>query len=512
MKYKRKEYINIMRMRMINLIAGAIVAILMLGCELDTTGELDTTPPVITLVGVTPIDVVQYFIYTDAGATAQDDVDEDITERIVTDNPVNTNKIGQYTITYNVFDTEGNAAAEVSRTVNVVVGEEITKAFFGDKENDMVLIVDVEKMELSDKCPTGHLITYTADKVLDLPKVYVVNRGSNAMDVIDTNTVEFTKTIPLDHFPRSAEQMNKTLRLNETSGMDKAMASIIDIDTDEVVSVVGRNEKVDTDNNPNYGGSHATGHPFWLDAHHFAILDRYERKVITYHIEKDINDEWVTTKLSEVPTTTSIHQIVPSKGNYQGKPGFFYGTAEGAPDIYPSIIEFELIPGAGLVQRREVQLKKEGVDVNSMWLHHGDFHPTEKLMYVGSGEGTLFVVDYEKMKIAKTIQAGKGAGHTVMIPQKDLAIVINHKDVFVTMVDTKTNTKIADLTVSDHDEWVGEKTIQAHPKYHVSKDGKYFYAFLTEEGVMYEMDLDTLKITRTVEVGGKPAQGSFVKY
>ena len=395
------------------------------------------------------------------------------------------------------------------------ITQETTKAFFGDKENNQVVVVNVEDMKLAEpihEVPTGHLITYTADKVFDHPKVYVVNRGSSAMDVLDVNTIEITKTIALEHFPRSAEQMNQALRLNETSGMDKPMATIIDIDTDEVVIAVGKNEEVDTNNNPNFGGSHATGHPFWLDAHHFALLDRYSRKVITYHIAKDNNDAWDTTKLNEINTTTSIHQIVPSKGNYQGKPGFFYGVAEGAPNIYPSIIELELVSGVGLLQRREVQLKKDGVDVNSMWLHHGDFHPTEKLLYIGSGEGTLFIVDYEKMEIAKTLQAGKGAGHTVMISEKNLAVVINHKDVFVTIVDTETNTKIADITVSNHDEWVGNKTIQAHPKYHVSKDSKYFYAFLTEEGVMYEMDLDTLRISRSVEVDGKPAQGSFVKY
>jgi len=149
-----------------------------------------------------------------------------------------------------------------------------------------------------------------------------------------------------------------------------------------------------------------------------------------------------------------------------------------------------------------------------MWLHHGDFHPTEPLMYVGSGDGTMFVVNYETMDSndITTIEAGKGAGHTVMIPQKNLAVVINHKDVFVTIVDTKTNKKIEDVRVSDHDEWVGDKTIQAHPKFYVSSDAKYFYAFLTEEGVLYEMSLDEpRKVTRTLEVGGKPAQGSFVK-
>ena len=391
-------------------------------------------------------------------------------------------------------------------------GGEVTKAFFGDKANNQVVVVDVENMKLVTQVPTGHLITYTADEVTGRPKVYVVNRGSNAMDVQDVNSYQIIKTIPLDHFPRSAEQMNTTLQLNETSGMDKAMASIIDYNTDEVVAVVGTNQKVDKNNNPNFGGSHATGHPFWLDANHFALLDRYKRKVITYYVQKDVNGEWAVAKLNEIATTSSIHQIVPRKGDYFGDPNLFYGTAEGAPGIYPSIIEFRLIPGQGLVKSRELQLKKDGVDLNSMWLHHGDFHPSQSLLYVGSGDGTLFIINYATMTIEKTIQAGKGAGHTVMIPQKNLAIVINHKDVFVTVVNLATNSKIADVKVSDHNEWVGSKTIQAHPKYHFSANGKYFYAFLTEEGRMYKMDLDTLTVAGSVETGGKPAQGSFVKY
>ncbi|MDG1684714.1 MAG: DUF5011 domain-containing protein [Flavobacteriaceae bacterium] len=57
--------------------------------------------------------------YTDVGATAIDDADGDLTASIVTVNPVNPNKIGTYTVTYNVTDSAGNAANEVSRTVHV---------------------------------------------------------------------------------------------------------------------------------------------------------------------------------------------------------------------------------------------------------------------------------------------------------------------------------------------------------------------------------------------------------
>ena len=79
----------------------------------------DTTNPVITLLGTDPVNLYLNDSYTDAGATALDDVDGDITENIVTINPVDTSTVGTYIITYNVSDTATNAADQVTRTVNV---------------------------------------------------------------------------------------------------------------------------------------------------------------------------------------------------------------------------------------------------------------------------------------------------------------------------------------------------------------------------------------------------------
>ena len=388
---------------------------------------------------------------------------------------------------------------------------EHTKAFFGDKESNSVVIADVDTMKLIGHVPTGHQITYTADHVKGQAKAYVVNRGSNAIDVLDTHNHSISKTITLEHYPRSAESMNQKLGLCEVSGMDKAMASIIDMHSDEVIAVVGDSIPVDPKNNPNHGGSHATGHPLWLDSKHFVLLDRYHRQVITYKIEKNAQNIWQVDKLSSVATTTSVHQIIPKKGNYQGDKSLFYGTAEGSDDAYPSLIEFKLTD-KGLIQTRELSLQAEGVDKKDMWLHHGDFHPTKKEIYVGSGDGTFFVVDYEKMSIVKKIKVGKGAGHTMFAPKKDLAIVINHKDTFVTIINTKTDEKIKDVTVSQRVNLVGKGTIQAHPKYFVSKDSRYFYAFVTSDGILYKMDLDTLSVVGNLDVGGKPAQGSFISH
>lgn len=80
----------------------------------------DTTPPVITLIGANPINHEVDTVYTDPGATASDNIDNDISGSIGVSGSVNANVLGTYTLTYNVQDSSGNAATTVTRTVNVV--------------------------------------------------------------------------------------------------------------------------------------------------------------------------------------------------------------------------------------------------------------------------------------------------------------------------------------------------------------------------------------------------------
>ena len=83
-------------------------------------GNSDTTAPVITLLGDANVTVEQGSLYVDAGAVAMDDVDGNITDRIVVTNPVDTSTPGVYTVRYNVADTAGNQAEEVTRRVEVL--------------------------------------------------------------------------------------------------------------------------------------------------------------------------------------------------------------------------------------------------------------------------------------------------------------------------------------------------------------------------------------------------------
>ena len=81
----------------------------------------DSNPPTISLTGADPQIIEVGETYTELGATANDDLDGDISANIAVDaNNVDTSVVGSYTVTYDVSDAAGNDAVQVSRTVNVV--------------------------------------------------------------------------------------------------------------------------------------------------------------------------------------------------------------------------------------------------------------------------------------------------------------------------------------------------------------------------------------------------------
>ena len=81
----------------------------------------DKEAPVITLKGNSTVTIKVGATYKDAGATATDNKDGDLTSKIVTTGKVDTSKAGKYTITYTVEDAAKNKATK-TRTVIVESG------------------------------------------------------------------------------------------------------------------------------------------------------------------------------------------------------------------------------------------------------------------------------------------------------------------------------------------------------------------------------------------------------
>jgi len=73
-----------------------------------TIKVVDTTYPVIVLNGDKEISLVQTSNYNEEGATCTDNYDGDITKEIKIEEEVDTNKVGEYIVTYTVSDNSGN--------------------------------------------------------------------------------------------------------------------------------------------------------------------------------------------------------------------------------------------------------------------------------------------------------------------------------------------------------------------------------------------------------------------
>src|SRR3989338_7792255 len=86
---------------------------------------VDTTSPVITILGTNPLTVALGSVYTDAGATALDNLDGDITSKIVVVNNVNTAVAGTYSVVFSVSDLAGNSAS-ATRSVTVSLSADTT--------------------------------------------------------------------------------------------------------------------------------------------------------------------------------------------------------------------------------------------------------------------------------------------------------------------------------------------------------------------------------------------------
>ena len=387
------------------------------------------------------------------------------------------------------------------------------RAFYGDKVLDRVVVIDVPKMQLAGTVDTIGKTPYPVDQAGTLDKVYAITRDSESIDVITADTLKNLGVINLEHKPRSGESYNARLGLTLIAGANKPVTSVIDVINDTVVAVAGENiETIQTRDN---GGTLSSGHPAWLSKDRFAVIDRANRLIQLYGIEKiqgdNLDYEWEVTLLDEVATPTSVHHILHRDLSLlnQHEKHEFYALAEGSAlsGIHPAILKLHLSNNDRLMLVDQVAM--DHFDAATMSSHHADFHPDGTHIYAGSTEGHLFVIDRLAMEIKKVIATGKGTGHTRFIPSRNLAIVTNHHDTFLTVIDSNKHRKIKDVTVS------GPKTqgqiLQSHTNF-VSPDSMYYYAFASDNGVFFEFNLDSLMVSRTLSTGGAPVQGSFINW
>ena len=212
-----------------------------------TSSIVDTTAPVITLLGDDTVTVEVGSVYTDAGATAIDNYDGDISSSIVTVNPVDTNTVGTYIITYNVSDVSGNVALEVTRTVNVVDTTLPVITLLGDNP------VTIEVGSTYTDAGATATDTYDGDITSSIVTVSTVNTATegvytvtyNVSDASGNAAVEVIRTVNVEDALsfENFEQIKFSLFPNPSTGDITVMyylPGLIDGVSVEVYDMLGR--------------------------------------------------------------------------------------------------------------------------------------------------------------------------------------------------------------------------------------------------------------------------------
>jgi hypothetical protein len=145
---------------------------------------VDTTHPLISLEGNATIRHRVWRSYLDPGARASDTLDGNLTNKIITTNPVNASVPGSYEVSYSVSDAAGNAATVVTRSVVV----------FNEAPSNLLL----SNASIEENLPSGALIgTFSTEDPDDADgsKSYVYAKVSGNGLTVSTDGVLRTSDV-----------------------------------------------------------------------------------------------------------------------------------------------------------------------------------------------------------------------------------------------------------------------------------------------------------------------------
>ena len=160
--------------------------------EIKVTGQTtDTESPVITLQGSDTVTITVGDMYGDEGATCKDKIDAAPT--LTSSGTVDTSQTGSYTVTYSCTDAAGNAAAQVTRTVNVKTPP---PTFVSSELDTVTRVLTITFSEIIDVTPKTNV---------DAAKIHIRESGNytgggitltagELVTAADTSTISFNLT------------------------------------------------------------------------------------------------------------------------------------------------------------------------------------------------------------------------------------------------------------------------------------------------------------------------------
>ncbi|MCP4368885.1 MAG: hypothetical protein GY797_12340 [Deltaproteobacteria bacterium] len=347
-----------------------------------------------------------------------------------------------------------------------------------DNAQNTLVIVNLESMSVKHNVPVGKK-PYPVDMVRS-NIVFVSTRDEYFIQPVNVQNGVAEEAIPLEHKPRSTTS-HKTKALALVSGADKALTTVIDTGTMNVLFTVGSGR---TDTRRDYGGGLACGHPFWGNNDEIIHLDRIERRVEIYDYQsKDL--------LDSINLPTSAHHV-EKVGEY------YYLICEGNREslVAPSIMQFKIAKGKiDVLTNQFLPIPQTSLDKTGG--HHLAVDESRSKVYVGTADSHLFTLSSNNLSIENCINSGKGCGHVTICSEIGVGVTTNHSDTEMTIFDLSSGSKTGSITISS------SATSNKKTQGHTSKwfpDTEKLITSAAQDGKVLEIDPVAQSITREVSL------------
>ncbi len=369
--------------------------------------------------------------------------------------------------------------------------------------------------------------------------------GDRYLSVVDMVSGKFTKKIMLNWKPRSSGAYNRYRDMHAVTTKEYPWIHLIDCPTDIIIFSDGDDSSSTTHGND---GGNATGHAVWLDANHFAILDRVNTYIKIYKIAGDY-PPYAVSSTQTIPTPTGSHSLRSFAGGLLLQDTMFCCAIEGEsgtivnPEMWRMYFNATdgkfytdsgfttLVVGSSNVDKVEFSTTVAGSKGTDDSIHHfgtGTFNGQKVVCVPLSKSSSVYMIDVDSWTLDPALVPAVGyyavggpgglasAGHADYCSKLGQFVITNHKGKTVSVINlaTRTHAEVIIPTLVDFVE--GSSFVQSHANHVIGTRYYFFDAWLDEaaghEGTFYELELDPVrggpKVNRSTVTGGHPVQST----
>lgn len=229
---------------------------------------VDTTNPEIKLKGNNTITILKGESYSEPGYDSIDNYDGDITDKVEVISNLDNNKVGEYTITYNVTDTSGNLSS-IERTIKVKEPKKVVVVTNTEEKETKPEIKPISNVDGVSKCKfTSNGFYIEGNKSGNNLKLILSGNEEYSFDLTSLENNKYTGNIDLSNINNDTYKVyidngEKQLLINKLAFMDKIKRAKVgnklvtfDYDNDNVsITIQDFSYAYDILIDPGHGGS-----------------------------------------------------------------------------------------------------------------------------------------------------------------------------------------------------------------------------------------------------------------